>query len=268
MLESKGAIMKMKQSYQNLCTEFYDLTKPEAGPKEVAFYEAILRKARGPILEAMCGSGRLLIPLLKRGLVIDGMDNSSYMLESCSRRCKEIGFHVELYNQSLQTFILQKKYSLIFIAFGSFQLIREREDALSILKNLRQHLLPGGQLILETFIPWDELKNNIEGSVLSGQSKLISSELTTHSSSGYKLINKSAVTTYFQEQIKISHTTYEKWENGKLVLTEEEEYFLRWYHRYEMQLFLEKSGFHSIQILDESFEDNEQALVYVASCGE
>lgn len=72
---------QMKSSYLNLCTEFYDLTKAEAGPKEVAFYEKLLGTAKGPILEAMCGSGRLLIPLLKEGLVLEGVDNSSHMLQ-------------------------------------------------------------------------------------------------------------------------------------------------------------------------------------------
>ena len=56
--------------------------------------------------------------------------------------------------------------------------------------------------------------------------------------------------------------------DGKLILAEEEEYTVRWYHRYEMELFLEKAGFVSVQIFDESFEQNEQAVIYAASCAE
>ena len=92
----------MKPSYQNLCTEFYDLTKPEAGLKEVAFYHHFLKITKGPFLEAMCGSGSLLIPLLKTGLVIDGVDNSPHMLKSCRQRCKNQHLFVKLYNQPLQ----------------------------------------------------------------------------------------------------------------------------------------------------------------------
>jgi len=35
-------------------------------------------------------------------------------------------------------------------------------------------------------------------------------------------------------------------------------------HRFEMQLLLEKAGFSAVSIIDESFEQNEQAVVYVA----
>lgn len=258
----------MKQSYQNLCTEFYDLTKPVAGPKEVAFYETILRKANGPLLEAMCGSGRLLIPLLKTGLIIDGLDNSSHMLESCFRRCKENRLLVELHNQSLQNLSLAKKYSHIFIAIGSFQLIRDRTEAFQILKSLHRQLLPGGRLIIETFVPWDGIKDNIDGTVLLDQSKPISSEQKIHSQDGFNIINKSKVTINFKEQLKLIQARYEKWADGKFVFAEEEEYAVRWYYRYEMELLLEKAGFLDVQIFDESFEQNEQAVVYAASRAE
>lgn len=255
----------MKRSYQKLCTEVYDLTKPVAGPKEMAFYEAILRKTNGPILEAMCGSGRLLIPLLKTGLIIDGLDNSDHMLDSCSRRCKENGLSVMLYNQSLQNLALSKKYNQIFIAIGSFQLIRDHVEALQILRNLRQHLLPGGRLIIETFIPWDGIKDNIEETVLLDRSKAISSEQMIPSPDGFTIISKSIATFYFKEQLEINRTRYEKWVDDKLILAEEEEYAVRWYHRNEMTLFLEKAGFTVVKVFDESFERNEQAVVYAAS---
>ncbi|MDB6081169.1 MAG: hypothetical protein JWO53_441 [Chlamydiia bacterium] len=254
----------MKPSYSNLCTEFYDLTKPEAGPKEVIFYENLIRTAKGPVLEAMCGSGRLLIPLLKQGLIIDGIDNSSYMLKSCQKRCEEQGLQVQLYNQSLQTLSLPHQYDLIFIAIGSFQLIHNSVEALKILKNVVTALLPGGRLVIETFIPWDAIKDNITGSILSEQSKEITSERTASSPDGFEIINQSTVTTYFKKQLEISQIRYEKWAEGKMMYAEEEEYTVRWYHRYEMELFLEKAGYSSVNIIDTSFEQNEKAVVYVA----
>lgn len=254
----------MQSSYLNLCTEFYDITKPEAGPKEIAFYEKLLKTANGPILEAMCGSGRLLIPLLKRGLVLDGVDNSNHMLQSCQRRCQEQGLDVQLYNQPLQTLSLPQKYSLIFIAIGSFQLIQDQEEALQILKRLRSALLPDGKLVLETYVPWDAIKDNIQGSTLVGQSKETTSERIA-SSEDFEIINKSVLTIDFKEQLEKSKTRYEKWVNGKFSHAEEEEYSVRWYHRYEMKFFLEKAGFPFVKIIDESFEQNEQAVLYVAS---
>jgi len=255
----------MKPSYLNLCTEFYDLTKPEAGPKEVAFYAKLLGTAKGPILEAMCGSGRLLIPLLKGGFVLEGVDNSSHMLQSCQKRCSDQGLAVQLYHQSLQKLDLPRKYDLIFIAIGSFQLIQNRKEAFDVLKNLHSALLPGGRVVLETFVPWDAIKDNIHGLVLMSESKEMIFEKTAHSADGSQIIHKSTVTVHFKEQIEKTQSRYEKWVQGVFSQAEEEEYVVRWYHRFEMELLLEKAGFSAVSIIDESFEQNEQAVVYVAS---
>ncbi len=260
-----GQKASMKPSYLNLCTEFYDLTKPEAGPKEVAFYEKLLKTAKGPILEAMCGSGRLLIPLLKKGFVLDGVDNSKHMLQSCQKRCSDQGLSVQLHNQHLQAVNLPKRYDLIFIAIGSFQLIYDGKETLLILEKLRSALLPGGRLVIETFIPWDAIKDNIQGSVLSNQSREVRFEKVIDTADGSQIIHKSAVTVYFKEQLEKTRSSYEKWVDQQFSHSEEEEYIVRWYHRFEMQLLLEKAGFSTVEILDESFEQNEQAVVYIAS---
>ena len=39
----------------------------------------------------MCGSGRFLIPLLKRGFDIDGVDASPHMLQACRDHCQRLG---------------------------------------------------------------------------------------------------------------------------------------------------------------------------------
>lgn len=255
----------MKPSYLNLCTEFYDLTKPEAGPKEVAFYAKILGTSKGPILEGMCGSGRLLIPLLKCGLVIEGVDNSNYMLQSCRKRCSDQNLSVQLYHQTLQQLDLPRKYDIIFIAIGSFQLIQDRNEAFNVLKNLYLALLPGGRIVLETFIPWGGIKDNIHDSVLINKSKEMLFERTVTVAGSFQIIHKSKVILYFKEQIQKTQSRYEKWIQTKLSQAEEEDYEVRWYHRYEMEFLLEKVGFSNVRIIDESFEQNEQAVIYLAS---
>lgn len=253
----------MKPSYLNLCTEFYDLTKPEAGPKEVAFYEGLIRKVEGPVLEAMCGSGRLLIPLMKRGVEVEGVDSSTHMLKSCQERCKAQGLNPILYQQSVQDLSLPKKYALIFIAIGSFQLFYDRMEALEVLKNLYSALLPGGKLVLETFIPWEEIKNSIHDQRLSELSRERSFEQVALIPDNSKIIHKSKTVVYFQEQLEKTESRYEKWIDGICTHIEDEEYKVRWYYRFELELLLEKVRFSSVNILDTSLELNEQALVYI-----
>jgi hypothetical protein len=102
-------------------------------------------------------------------------------------------------------------------------------------------------------------------SVLAHKSKDVFFEKFVNDTEGAQISHKSIVTVYFKEQLEKTRSSYEKWIGKNLSYSEEEEYIVRWYHRFEMQFLLEKTGFSSVEIMDESFEQNEQAVVYVAS---
>lgn len=92
----------------------------------------------------------------------------------------------------------------------------------------------------------------------------MSFEKVARISDNSKIIHKSKVKVSFIEQLETTQSCYEKWQNETLIHIEEEEYLVRWYHRFEMELFLQQAGFSSVDILDASFEQNEQAVVYLA----
>lgn len=255
--------MEARKAYHKLCTEFYDISKPVACSKEVAFYADLLQGAQGPILEAMCGSGRLLLPLLRLGFEIDGLDNSAEMLESCEKRCLSENLKASLFNQPIESPSL-KKYALIFIAVGSFQLMTDRAEALKVLRILHSHLLPGGSLILDTFIPWDSVKASIEGDSLSKEKKTVSSSRVVVCPDGAEIFLTSMTTIDPWEQIEISKNQYEKRLDGKMIAHEEEDLTVRWYYPREMELFLEKAGFSQVLITEHAFEHNPNSIVYQA----
>ena len=47
-------------TYLNLCTQVYDLSKPQPPQDEYEFYRSYATAANGLILEPMCGTGRFL----------------------------------------------------------------------------------------------------------------------------------------------------------------------------------------------------------------
>ena len=61
-----------KNDYGSLCTEMYELLHKEAPEDELAFYLSYARPGMS-ILEPLCGSGRFLVPFLRRGLSIQGI---------------------------------------------------------------------------------------------------------------------------------------------------------------------------------------------------
>jgi SAM-dependent methyltransferase len=239
--------------YQALCTEFYDIDKCFAEADEVNFYKQFLDKDK-LILEPMCGSGRLLIPLIQEGYQIHGLDNSIPMLDNCRDRARRLGLEPVLFEASIETMQLPHKYHLMLIPLGSFQLLYPRSMAFNALQNFRKHLHARGRLILDLFVPWDALYENNE-------EEFIEKEVST--SDGGVIKHKSHNHSNKYEQYCHSNSTYTKIINNKVVSEENEEMYLSWYYRYEMELILEKYGFNNVTYKEEFFR-NENHMIFIA----
>ncbi len=239
--------------YQKLCTEFYDNDKPFATKQEVDFYGQFFAKDQ-LILEPMCGSGRLLIPMVEAGFQVHGFDNSTYMLDHCKERLKQRNLQTEVFEESVTAINLNKKYDGIIIPFGSFQLLYPRNVAYEALIKLHHHLKPGGKMVFDMFIPWEAM-------YLGGEEE--TSEKSTTLPDGSIITHKSLTKTNKFEQYCISHGIYEKVVHGKVVGSEEEELNLCWYFLYEFELILEKHGFKNVK-RHKKVINNEELIVYIA----
>jgi SAM-dependent methyltransferase len=167
------------------------------------------KHCKGRILEAMVGSGRVMIPLLESGLIVDAVDYSPEMLASCRHSCEERGLQTNLYESSLPELSLPNKYEAIIIPCGSFLLIEDREESLKALRKLYEHLEPGGRLMLDLFLPDSHFEvGRIETSIFH----LPDGDMVT-------LENKLVEVDFFN-QYEISHLKYEKWRTGNLIQTE------------------------------------------------
>ncbi|BFT72815.1 class I SAM-dependent methyltransferase [Paenibacillus sp. P36] len=247
--------------YGELCTEVYNHTKKigQSINGDLEYYQGKLKTCKGRILEAMVGSGRVIIPLLESGLLVDGVDYSPDMLASCRGRCKERGLVTNLYESSLQDLSLPDKYEAIIIPAGSFLLIEKREESLKALKRLYEHLQPGGRLMLDLFLPDTNFEcgkwrgtstfNLPGGDIITMEGKQIEADLFN--------------------QYKVSYIKYEKWRNGALIQTELQRYALRWYGVEEFKLVLESLGFTDV-VVSADFDPNkapthaEQSYVFEA----
>ncbi|MFD2115757.1 class I SAM-dependent methyltransferase [Paenibacillus yanchengensis] len=222
--------------YGPLCTELYDFTKPvgKSLDGDIEYYTERLQQTDGKILEAAVGSGRFLIPLLEAGFIVDGMDYSPEMLQSCRQRCEQVGLTPTLYEAKLQDFSLPERYEAIIIPTGSFCLIDEREDAIAALQNFYNHLVPNGKLIVDLQLPADWKDGEIT-----------TSTYLLPSGDGITLESKSIQLDWLQQTTE-TYLTYEKWRNGQLIQTELQRFAMRWYGIEEFRLILEKIGFQSI----------------------
>jgi SAM-dependent methyltransferase len=135
--------------YGRLCTEFYALDKPAAPPDAFDFYLEYARRADGPILEPMCGTGRFLLPLLEQGFAIEGLDSSKDMLAACRARAAELGLSPVLHERGVDTLPSARQFSLVFIPSGSFSLLTDEAVVRKSLRAIHDSLLPRGTFVVE-----------------------------------------------------------------------------------------------------------------------
>ncbi len=126
------------------------------GP-EIAYYQRQIEKYGQPSLDAGCGTGRLLIPFLRAGLDVDGCDVSGDMLAYCKLTAEREGLSARLYQQALHEIDLPRRYQSIF-ACGVFGIGVSREQDFIALQRFHQQLFPGGILLLEISVPYDDAR--------------------------------------------------------------------------------------------------------------
>lgn len=227
----------MYRSYGELCTEVYDISKPLGySTGDVEYYIERLSNVQGKVLEMGCGSGRVMIPLLQAGIAMDGLDYSEEMLDSCRRRCKELKLAPKLIKDEMHNFKLDDQYDAIIIPAGSFQLIEDREQAITALHHIYSHLSPGGRLIIDLFIPTD-LNINV-----------ISTRTWNTDNDEVIVLEERQIEANMLEQKIVSLLKYEKWKQGELIKTELQRLPLSWYGCYEFNLLLEKVGYQEITV--------------------
>ncbi len=220
--------------YQQLATQFYELVKTaEDASAEIAFYSQYAQRAGGLILEPMCGSGRILLPLLARGYAIEGFDASPDMLYVLQQKYATMNTgSAPVWQSWLHEFNNQKQYQLIIIPFGSFGLVLSRDAALAALRILRAHLAVGGTLIIEI------------DTVFSANGEQRVMRKASRRRADGALVAANAVVSYNEKtSIFTSRSRYELIQNGVVVATEDELFEQYLYHPDEFSALLREAGF-------------------------
>src|SRR5699024_6108906 len=223
--------------YSKLSSEVYDIDKYIGlSFGDVEFYSDRLASCKGNILEPGVGTGRILIPLLEKGLKVDGFDVSKEMLKICRNNCEKRGLNPKLFEGKMESVSLETEYEAVIVPTGTFLLIHKREESLNALKNFYDHLSNGGKLILDIFLQTDLTIENVSTKTWESQD------------GGMIALESKIVEINYIRQYTISHNRYEKWNNSELTQTELERFPLRWYGIEEFKTILEQSGFEDIII--------------------
>jgi SAM-dependent methyltransferase len=128
---------------------------------DLPFYLDLAKRFGGPVLELACGTGRILLPIARQGISIDGVDNSLAMLRVLKSHVEnelpQIRRSITLHNGDMRDFRLRKKYPLVIIPFRPLQHMHTVPDQLKALNTAAFHLRKNGILAFDVFYPKFEL---------------------------------------------------------------------------------------------------------------
>lgn len=203
---------------------------------DLDLYLPFAERTGGPILEAMCGTGRVLLPLAQAGHAVVGFDISPAMIALARDKLHTTGVasgaRVEI--GDICSMRLSERFALAIVAMNSFMHLPTSEAQRDALRTLSDHLRPGGLLLIDLFNPDPHELIADEGMLVHAKS---------FTSSGGAEVQKwvlrrsdFAAQTYFVEFM------YDQIGPDRLLRRDVLPFTMRWVYRFELELLLEQAG--------------------------
>ena len=223
---------------------YYDLVPSYAEREDIDFYCDLAKEIGGSVLEIGCGTGRILIPLVKLGVEIFGIDCNEYMINRCREKLREEKQEIKkeiVFQLDMRSFSFNKKFKLVIMPFRSFQYIRSIDEQIETLKCIYKHMLEGGYLLIDIFNPSlktliDETKETVcEESFVGLEGELVHRELTILSTDIFNKLINIDVAYHIQPQ-----------KGHKKIINHQLNW--RYLFRFEMEHLLHRCGFELIKV--------------------
>ncbi|MEO8616332.1 MAG: class I SAM-dependent methyltransferase [Luteolibacter sp.] len=149
----------MSQPYLSLEAELHDVFwEAEDDGSEVRLMAEFLRKYPGPALEIGAGSGRLMFPLVRMGLEVEGVELSRDMLELGKRRAENLGIQARVHEGDMSSWNPGRKFAALL---GSAFILQLAADPEATLLHWHGLLENHGGLYLTVFMPYAELLGDL-----------------------------------------------------------------------------------------------------------
>ena len=238
---------------------------------EGSYFRRFIEGGGEPALDAGCGTGRLIIPWLHAGLDVDGCDVSPDMIALCRERAEREGLAPALYVQPMHQLDLPRRYRTI-VACGALGVGSSREQDEQALTRLREHLEPGGTLVLDNEAPYASsrnwrywLKENRGGLPLDwhpwGERQRGSD------GAEYRLRTRLLDVDPLSQSVR-AEIEAQMWRDGELVAEERSPIDLMAYFKDELVMMIERAGFRGVEVRggyeDDAPTPDHDFLVYIA----
>jgi SAM-dependent methyltransferase len=124
-----------------------------SGPEVVGpAVEFLLRLAEsGPALEFGIGTGRIGIPLVRRGLPVSGIELSAPMVQRLRGKVADTDLPVLIGDMASTRF--PGEFRLVYLVWNSISNLRTQAEQVECFRNAARHLGAGGRFVIELGVP-------------------------------------------------------------------------------------------------------------------
>ncbi len=105
----------------------------------------------GPALELAIGTGRVAVPLHRRGIDVTGIELSAPMVAQLRHKVDEATIPVVV--GDMATTVLPTTFSLVYLVWNSISNLRTQHEQVQCFRNAARHLRPGGRFVIELWVP-------------------------------------------------------------------------------------------------------------------
>jgi len=126
-----------------------DLFEPSVLDATVAFLAEL--SGGGRVLEMGIGTGRIALPLARRGVSVHGIDLSRSMV--ARGRAKPGGEAIGVTIGDFATIRVDGTFSVVYLVFNTIMNLTTQAAQVACFRNAAAHLAPGGCFVIEVMLP-------------------------------------------------------------------------------------------------------------------
>jgi SAM-dependent methyltransferase len=126
-----------------------DLFEPAVVDPVVGFLAGLA--GHGAALELGVGTGRIALPLARRGIRVHGIDLSDAMVARL--RAKPGAEQVGVTIGDFATATVDGRFSVAYLVFNTIMNLTTQDEQVACFQNVAAHLQPGGHFVIEVMVP-------------------------------------------------------------------------------------------------------------------
>lgn len=105
----------------------------------------------GPALEFAIGTGRIGLPLSRRGVPVTGIELSPHMADRL--RAKPGADEIELVVGDMTSTRVDRRFQLVYLVANTIMNVTTQDEQVAVFSNAAAHLEPGGCFVVDVVVP-------------------------------------------------------------------------------------------------------------------